>query len=1155
MADSIHWIKHVESYVDSSGSPSQQVASLDAIAALLKNDMLKIEELVRDMEMYLTTTDSIIRSRGILLLAELLQRLASKPLNDAVIHSLIGFFTERLADWKALRGALVGCLALMKRKSNVGMVTINEARAVAQSYLVNLQVQSLGQHDRKLCYELLECLFDRYPDVVAALDDNIVHGICEAIDGEKDPQCLMITFRIVELLARIFPDPSGPLASFAEELFEILGSYFPIHFTHPKGDEVEVKRDELSRALMLAFASTPLFEPFAVPLLLEKLSSTLPSTKVESLRYLSYCSVLYGAERMAQHAETLWASLKDALFNSLESISSLELEPVDDMGFQGNQIATEALLLLQKVVQQNEGSFLSLIVGDEEINLTINSITTFKNYGDIPMPNKKKLHAVGRILSVSARASIASCNRVFEIFFLRLMDTLRLSGSCGDIQLEDGYKFSGRLDYGALYLCIELLTACRCLVLGSEGRTSTTVSAHETWSCMLQSFCRSLTEAFSFTLVITAHEESQNAYVHSGVRGLQIMATFPGSFLPVPKLIFESILTRLMSIITLNFDNGLLWKLSLKALVEIASFVDTRHDSDKATCFKGLVVERIVLLLSSNDSTMPLSLKLKAISEIGPTGLNFMLSIVQGLEKAVFDRLSDALVHGNIESAESAVQLLECLSNKLLPWFDKIGGYEEFPFHFAVDIWDHIAKNTDFNIGLQENELLDATMTAVKLAVAKCSEESQSIIIQKALNVLFSSATFPSEESISGVNPSKLEASQHNHGLNSFPCRDKWIVSLFASVIIAVRPQTRIPNVKVIVHIFLTTLLSGHVPAAQALGSMVNKLPLKSNVMETSDVCSLEAALDIIFSSIVWTPNDSGLRRFCGTSDGSEIGSSGLRLSNLNSSLLQVHAIVGLAWMGKGLLMRGHEKVKDITMTIFSCLLSNSDSAALSLKQHPIKDSDEEDVLPLMKSAADAFHVLMSDSEACLNRRFHAVIRPLYKQRFFSTMMPVLISSVVKSNSSITRSMLYRAFAHIISNTPHSAILSEAKKLIPLLVDSLSILSEDISNSEVIYSVLLVLSAILTDNTGQEAVVENAYIIITRLLGLISYPHMMLVRETAIQCLVAMSALPHSRIYPMRSQVLRAISNALDDPKRAVRQEAVRCRQAWATIASRSLQY
>jgi len=54
------------------------------------------------------------------------------------------------ADWKALRGAIVGCLALMNRKSNVGMISVDEARAVAQSYLQNLQVQSLGQHDRKV---------------------------------------------------------------------------------------------------------------------------------------------------------------------------------------------------------------------------------------------------------------------------------------------------------------------------------------------------------------------------------------------------------------------------------------------------------------------------------------------------------------------------------------------------------------------------------------------------------------------------------------------------------------------------------------------------------------------------------------------------------------------------------------------------------------------------------------------------------------------------------------------------------------------------------------------------------------------------------------------------------------------------------------------
>ncbi|XP_057505106.1 MMS19 nucleotide excision repair protein homolog isoform X2 [Actinidia eriantha] len=1154
MADSAHWVKHIEAYVDSSSSPSQQGASLDAIAALLKNDMLTIEALVREMEMYLTTTDNIIRGRGILLLAELLERITLKPLDDASIRSLIGFFTERLADWKALRGALLGCLALMKRKSKVGMVTLGEARAVAQSYHENLQVQSLGQHDRKLCFELLECLVDHYPDAVTALDDSFVYGICEAIDGEKDPRCLMITFHIVNVLSRLFPDPAGPVASYAEDLFEILGRYFPIHFTHAKDEEVDVTRDELSRALMLAFASTPLFEPFAIPLLLEKLSSSLPSSKVESLRYLSYCSVMYGADRMARHVETLWSSLRDAIFNSLEPISSLESEPLNIMGFRENEVATEALLLLQKVVLQNDGSFLSLIVGDEEVNLTIKSITDFKNYTDIPLHYKKKLHAVGRILYASARASIASCNKVFESFFLCLMDALGLSGSSKDSHPEDDYMISGRLNYGALCLCIELLAACRYLVLDSEELSLTAVSAHETWCCMLQSFCHSLTEAFCCTLITSTYEDVQNAYARAGVRGLQILATFPGSFLPVSKSIFKNILTRLMSVITLNADKAFLWKLSLKALVEIGSFVDNDHESDRAPSFKGLVVEKIISLMSPGDSTMPLSLKLEAISEIGSTSLNFMLAIVQGLENAVFANLSNSFVHGNVDSAEAAVELLGCFSIKLLPWFDKIGGFEEVPFQFAINVWDHIGKSTVFSIALQDKELIGATMTTVKLAVANCSEESQSIIIQKALNVLSSCTSFLSKESICGVTTTELEASRLNHGLNSFPCRDKWVVSLFASVIIALRPQTKIPNVELVLHVFITTLLSGYVPAAQALGSIVNKLPLKTNATDTSDSCSLEAALDIIFSTSLWTSDDNSLLRRC-RGDGNEIGLSCLRLSNSSSRLLEVHAIVGLAWIGKGLLMRGHGKVKDITKTILSYLLSDSDSVELSLKQNTLKDGTPQDVLSLMKSAADAFHVLMSDSETCLNRRFHAVIRPLYKQRYFSTMMPILLSSVAKSDLSITRSMLYRVFAHIISDTPLSAILTEAKKLIPILLDSLSILSEDISDKDVIYNVLLVLSGILTDKNGQEAVVENVHMIIGRLLGLISYPHMMLVRETVIQCLVAMSVLPHAKIYPMRTQVLRAISNALDDPKRAVREEAVRCRQAWASIATRSLHF
>ncbi|MCD9640271.1 mms19 nucleotide excision repair [Datura stramonium] len=82
-------------------------------------------------------------------------------------------------------------------------------------------------------------------------------------------------------------------------------------------------------------------------------------------------------------------------------------------------------------------------------------------------------------------------------------------------------------------------------------------------------------------------------------------------------------------------------------------------------------------------------------------------------------------------------------------------------------------------------------------------------------------------------------------------------------------------------------------------------------------------------------------------------------------------------------------------------------------------------------------------------------------------------------------------------------------------------------------------------NAGQEAIIENAPTVIRSLIELTSYPYMMVIRETAIQCLGAMSELPHARIYPMRIQVLQAITKALDDPKRAVRLEAVKCRLAW----------
>ena len=151
----------------------------------------------------------------------------------------------------------------------------------------------------------------------------------------------------------------------------------------------------------------------------------------------------------------------------------------------------QALVLLQELTQKNGDLFLKLILGDEDINAFIKSLTQCWEFDAIPLQIKQRLHSVGRLLCVSAKSSIASCNRVFEKFFPSLVQALGIS--VGN-HSEESYVIetcilSHTPNYGALYLCVELLDACRNLVLGFKEVDSLSGIVGETWCSMLQGCC------------------------------------------------------------------------------------------------------------------------------------------------------------------------------------------------------------------------------------------------------------------------------------------------------------------------------------------------------------------------------------------------------------------------------------------------------------------------------------------------------------------------------------------------------------------------------------------------------------------------------------------------------------------------------------------
>ena len=180
--------------------------------------------------------------------------------------------------------------------------------------------------------------------------------------------------------------------------------------------------------------------------------------------------------------------IKDVIFCSeQEPMLSFASKLLDHVGFQENEIVTEAFIFLQKVILENSSLSLSLIVGDKDIYTIVNTVTSCGSYNDIPLQSKHKLCAIGHILYVSTKASITCCNQMFESFFFRLMEALghSMRNSSRDCLLNFDYVFSERLNFGALYLCVEFLVACRDSAVASEKLTSKSVSAQESWSCML----------------------------------------------------------------------------------------------------------------------------------------------------------------------------------------------------------------------------------------------------------------------------------------------------------------------------------------------------------------------------------------------------------------------------------------------------------------------------------------------------------------------------------------------------------------------------------------------------------------------------------------------------------------------------------------------
>ncbi|KAF9025985.1 hypothetical protein BGZ52_008024, partial [Haplosporangium bisporale] len=251
-------------------SQEQAEAAIQDIVKDVGTNPAKLLQLVQGLGEYLTSDEAFVRSKATALLSTTLATLDQSKVNASAVNVLVEFYCDRLTDQACVPELLKGLLALSKFDKFTGVDCVKATKAILS--LVN--VQTYQQTARHYVFLFFDSAIRNYTQSLRSISSDFVFGFIQCLDGEKDPRNLMLAFTLIKNIIQEFD-----IAQHVEDLFEVTFCYFPITFRPPPDDPYGITSEHLKVGLRDCLSATPYFAKFALPLLLEKLSSSSGSAK------------------------------------------------------------------------------------------------------------------------------------------------------------------------------------------------------------------------------------------------------------------------------------------------------------------------------------------------------------------------------------------------------------------------------------------------------------------------------------------------------------------------------------------------------------------------------------------------------------------------------------------------------------------------------------------------------------------------------------------------------------------------------------------------------------------------------------------------------------------------------------------------------------
>ncbi|KAJ7210442.1 ARM repeat-containing protein [Mycena pura] len=222
-------------------------------------------------------------------------------------------------------------------------------------------------------------------------------------------------------------------------------------------------------------------------------------------------------------------------------------------------------------------------------------------------------------------------------------------------------------------------------------------------------------------------------------------------------------------------------------------------------------------------------------------------------------------------------------------------------------------------------------------------------------------------------------------------------------------------------------------------------------------------------------------------------------------------------WICKGLLVRNHPLALEFIHRLF--------------------DVFEDETIGT--DAAKAFGDI-AESDGVLTKRNSAVVKFLWAQKFATGILPRLMSGAKDDSNSVLQHANLVALTALIKVIPNTSYAHEMTQLMPLLMRALQI-----PDAEIRASVIeTLLAAVTQQKSTHDVLAEHAPALVRQMLGYTKSSGA--IRISALRYLSVLPAVVrYDVLHPCKADVLRELSEALDDPKRSVRREAVDAREVW----------